>query len=106
MKTTNSCRGGPAVRCRAGTSVGKSRLRESLMSTVRAEAAPLKETAAVKRDYGGYFFLDEAHSMGVLGDTGRGPAFGPRAPSSTFCASMAEVSGSRTVRGSPTRLIA
>jgi 8-amino-7-oxononanoate synthase len=38
------------------------------------DVAPLKEIAAVKREYGGYLFLDEAHSMGVLGETGRGAA--------------------------------
>lgn len=38
------------------------------------DVAPLREIAAVKREYGGYLFLDEAHSMGVLGDTGRGAA--------------------------------
>ena len=38
------------------------------------DVAPLKEIAAVKREYGGYLFLDEAHSMGTLGETGRGAA--------------------------------
>lgn len=38
------------------------------------DVAPLKEIAAVKREYGGYLFLDEAHSMGALGETGRGAA--------------------------------
>jgi 8-amino-7-oxononanoate synthase len=38
------------------------------------DVAPLQELAAVKREYGGYLFLDEAHSMGVLGATGRGAA--------------------------------
>jgi len=38
------------------------------------DVAPLQELAAVKREYGGYLFLDEAHSMGVLGETGRGAA--------------------------------
>ncbi|MDG1945495.1 MAG: aminotransferase class I/II-fold pyridoxal phosphate-dependent enzyme [Halioglobus sp.] len=38
------------------------------------DVAPLQEIAAVKREYGGYLFLDEAHSMGVLGETGRGAA--------------------------------
>jgi 8-amino-7-oxononanoate synthase len=36
------------------------------------DVAPLQEIAAVKREYGGYLFLDEAHSMGALGATGRG----------------------------------
>jgi 8-amino-7-oxononanoate synthase len=38
------------------------------------DVAPLKEIAAVKREYGGYLLVDEAHSMGVLGDSGRGAA--------------------------------
>ncbi len=38
------------------------------------DVAPLQEIAAVKREYGGYLFLDEAHSMGALGETGRGAA--------------------------------
>ncbi len=38
------------------------------------DVAPLQEIAAIKREYGGYLFLDEAHSMGVLGETGRGAA--------------------------------
>ncbi len=38
------------------------------------DVAPLQEIAAVKREYGGYLFLDEAHSLGVLGETGRGAA--------------------------------
>ena len=38
------------------------------------DVAPLKEIAAVKREYGGYLFIDEAHSMGALGATGRGAA--------------------------------
>ncbi|MCB1844854.1 MAG: aminotransferase class I/II-fold pyridoxal phosphate-dependent enzyme [Halioglobus sp.] len=38
------------------------------------DIAPLKEIAAVKREFGGYLFLDEAHSMGTMGETGRGAA--------------------------------
>ncbi len=38
------------------------------------DVAPLQEIAAVKREYGGYLLVDEAHSMGVLGATGRGAA--------------------------------
>ena len=36
------------------------------------DVAPLKEFAAVKREMGGYLLVDEAHSMGVLGEKGRG----------------------------------
>lgn len=38
------------------------------------DIAPLQEIAAVKREYGGFLFLDEAHSLGTLGKTGRGAA--------------------------------
>lgn len=38
------------------------------------DVAPLKEFAAVKREMGGYLLVDEAHSMGVLGEKGRGLA--------------------------------
>ena len=38
------------------------------------DVAPLQEIAAVKREYGGYLMVDEAHSMGVLGASGRGAA--------------------------------
>jgi len=36
------------------------------------DRAPLKEIADVKREFGGYLLVDEAHSMGVLGEHGRG----------------------------------
>jgi 8-amino-7-oxononanoate synthase len=38
------------------------------------DTAPLKEIAAVKRELGGYLMIDEAHSLGVLGENGRGLA--------------------------------
>ncbi len=42
--------------------------------SMMGDTAPLKEIAAVKRELGGYLLVDEAHSMGVLGDHGRGLA--------------------------------
>ncbi len=36
------------------------------------DRAPLKEIVAVKRELGGYLLVDEAHSLGVLGERGRG----------------------------------
>ncbi|MFN2289074.1 MAG: aminotransferase class I/II-fold pyridoxal phosphate-dependent enzyme [Chromatocurvus sp.] len=36
------------------------------------DVAPLQEIAAIKREYGATLLVDEAHSMGVLGATGRG----------------------------------
>ena len=38
------------------------------------DRAPLKEIAAVKRQYGACLLVDEAHSVGVLGNRGRGLA--------------------------------
>ena len=38
------------------------------------DTAPLKEFVDVKRETGAYLIVDEAHSMGVLGPTGRGLA--------------------------------
>ncbi|MDG5494371.1 pyridoxal phosphate-dependent aminotransferase family protein [Niveispirillum sp. BGYR6] len=38
------------------------------------DTAPLKEFAQVKREAGAFLLVDEAHSMGVLGETGRGLA--------------------------------
>lgn len=38
------------------------------------DASPLREIAAVKREWGAHLLVDEAHSMGVLGARGRGLA--------------------------------
>lgn len=38
------------------------------------DVAPLKEIAAVKREMGAYLLVDEAHSLGVMGERGRGAA--------------------------------
>lgn len=38
------------------------------------DRAPLREIVEVKRQYGGYLVVDEAHSLGVLGAHGRGLA--------------------------------
>jgi len=38
------------------------------------DTSPLKEIAAIKRETGAFLMVDEAHSMGVLGPTGRGLA--------------------------------
>lgn len=36
------------------------------------DRAPLADIVAVKQEVGGYLLVDEAHSLGVLGETGRG----------------------------------
>ena len=36
------------------------------------DSAPLKEFVEVCKKYGAYLLVDEAHSMGVLGENGRG----------------------------------
>ena len=38
------------------------------------DTAALREIAKVKREWGAYLVVDEAHSLGVLGETGRGLA--------------------------------
>jgi 8-amino-7-oxononanoate synthase len=40
--------------------------------SMMGDVAPLQEIAAVKREMGAYLLVDEAHSMGVLGEHGRG----------------------------------
>lgn len=42
--------------------------------SMMGDVAPLKEIAAVKREMGAHLLVDEAHSMGVLGQRGRGLA--------------------------------
>ena len=42
--------------------------------SMQGDQAPLAEIAAVKRQRGGYLLVDEAHSLGMLGDHGRGAA--------------------------------
>ena len=46
---------------------------EGIYSMV-GDTAPLREIAAVKREAGAWLLVDEAHSLGVLGDNGRGLA--------------------------------
>jgi 8-amino-7-oxononanoate synthase len=42
--------------------------------SMMGDRAPLAEIAAVKNKYGAYLLVDEAHSLGVLGENGRGLA--------------------------------
>jgi 8-amino-7-oxononanoate synthase len=42
--------------------------------SMMGDRAPLAEIAAIKKRYGAYLLVDEAHSLGVLGENGRGLA--------------------------------
>jgi 8-amino-7-oxononanoate synthase len=57
----------------AGTDGNKIVVVEGIYSML-GDQAPLAEIAAIKRKHGAYLIVDEAHSMGVLGATGRGLA--------------------------------
>ncbi len=59
---------------RLGDRAGQALIIAEGIYSMLGDVAPLQEIAAVKREYGGYLFLDEAHSMGALGETGRGAA--------------------------------
>jgi 8-amino-7-oxononanoate synthase len=59
---------------RLGDRAGQAMIIAEGIYSMLGDVAPLQEIAAVKREYGGYLFLDEAHSMGALGATGRGAA--------------------------------
>jgi len=57
----------------AGTEGNKVIVVEGIYSML-GDQAPLADIVAVKRKHGAYLIVDEAHSMGVLGDKGRGLA--------------------------------
>ena len=59
---------------RLGDRAGQALIIAEGIYSMLGDVAPLQEIAAVKREYGGYLLLDEAHSMGALGETGRGAA--------------------------------
>jgi 8-amino-7-oxononanoate synthase len=59
---------------RLGDRAGQALIIAEGIYSMLGDVAPLQEIAAVKREYGGYLLLDEAHSMGALGATGRGAA--------------------------------
>jgi len=44
------------------------------MYSILGDCAPLTEMVELKEKYGAYLFVDEAHSLGVFGETGRGVA--------------------------------
>ncbi len=59
---------------RLGERAGQTLIIVEGIYSMLGDVAPLREIAAVKREYGGYLLVDEAHSMGVMGDRGRGAA--------------------------------
>jgi 7-keto-8-aminopelargonate synthetase-like enzyme len=42
---------------------------------MEGEATPLAAIVALKKKYGAYLYLDEAHSIGAMGRSGRWAAF-------------------------------
>lgn len=59
---------------RLGDRAGQTLIIAEGIYSMLGDVAPLQEIAAIKREYGGYLLVDEAHSLGVLGATGRGAA--------------------------------
>ncbi len=59
---------------RLGDRAGQALIIAEGIYSMLGDVAPLQEIAEIKREYGGYLLVDEAHSMGVLGDSGRGAA--------------------------------
>ncbi len=59
---------------RLGDRAGQALIIAEGIYSMLGDVAPLQEIAAVKREYGGYLLLDEAHSMGAGGESGRGAA--------------------------------
>jgi len=57
----------------AGESGAKLIVTEGVYSML-GDRGPLREIAAVKRQHGAYLLVDEAHSLGVFGERGRGVA--------------------------------
>ncbi|MFB3063303.1 MAG: aminotransferase class I/II-fold pyridoxal phosphate-dependent enzyme, partial [Gammaproteobacteria bacterium] len=59
---------------RLGQRAGKTLIIVEGIYSMLGDFAPLVEIAAIKRKYGAYLMVDEAHSLGVMGDDGRGAA--------------------------------
>ena len=59
---------------RLGERAGQALIIAEGIYSMLGDVAPLQDIAEVKREYGGYLLVDEAHSMGVLGESGRGAA--------------------------------
>ena len=59
---------------RLGERAGQALIIAEGIYSMLGDVAPLQDIAEVKREYGGYLLVDEAHSMGVLGESSRGAA--------------------------------
>ncbi len=59
---------------RLGDRAGQTLIIAEGIYSMLGDVAPLQEIAAIKREYGGYLLIDEAHSLGVMGASGRGAA--------------------------------
>jgi 8-amino-7-oxononanoate synthase len=59
---------------RLGDRAGQTLIIAEGIYSMLGDIAPLQEIAAIKREYGGYLLIDEAHSLGVMGASGRGAA--------------------------------
>jgi 8-amino-7-oxononanoate synthase len=59
---------------RLGSRTSKTLIIVEGIYSMLGDCAPLAEIAALKKKYGAWLMVDEAHSMGVLGDRGRGMA--------------------------------
>lgn len=57
---------------RLGDRIGSTLIVIEGIYSMLGDTAPLKEMVEVKNKYGGYLLIDEAHSLGVMGDTGQG----------------------------------
>lgn len=59
---------------RLGSRAAKTLIIVEGIYSMLGDCAPLAEIAALKKKYGAWLMVDEAHSMGVLGNQGRGMA--------------------------------
>jgi 8-amino-7-oxononanoate synthase len=61
-----------AKRLRRLTPTGNTLIVAEGIYSMLGDTAPLAEIAQLKREFGAYLLVDEAHSLGVLGENGRG----------------------------------
>ncbi len=59
---------------RLGDKAGRTLVVVEGLYSVLGDVAPLREICAIKRAFGAVLLVDEAHSLGVFGETGRGVA--------------------------------